>query len=299
MSFLSRREFLAATAAAGFTLPSLSAADTKPKKLVLLAGSPSHGPGDHEFNAGVHLIKKCLSKVPGLVVTSHGGGWPKDEKDLMDADGILSYADGGGGHPFLRGNHMQLIETLSKKGVGIMCAHYAVEVPRDVAGKQFEDWIGGHYEHMFSVNPMWSPEFTEFPKHPIANGVKPFSIRDEWYFNMHFRPEMKGITPILSAKPNDQVRKGPYVYPKGPYQHIIDASGRSEHMMWAAERETGGRGVGFTGGHIHRNWLNESFRKVVLNALLWICKMDVPANGVESTVTEEEIKEQMDPKGKK
>jgi len=38
---------------------------------------------------------------------------------------------------------------------------------------------------------------------------------------------------------------------------------------------------------------------VVLNALLWICHHDVPAGGVESTVTEEDIRANLDPKGKK
>jgi hypothetical protein len=59
------------------------------------------------------------------------------------------------------------------------------------------------------------------------------------------------------------------------------------------------RGVGFTGGHTHRNWLEPSFRKVVLNALLWICKVEVPTAGVASEATEEDIKANMDPKGKK
>ena len=60
------------------------------------------------------------------------------------------------------------------------------------------------------------------------------------------------------------------------------------------------RTVVFTGGHTHRNWLDPNFRKVVLNALLWICHLDVPADGVPSSVTEEEIQENLDPKpGKK
>ena len=62
------------------------------------------------------------------------------------------------------------------------------------------------------------------------------------------------------------------------------------------ERADGGRGVGFTGGHYHKNWQNDSFRKVVLNACLWICKMEVPTEGVASTVSDAEIKENLDPK---
>ena len=109
---------------------------------------------------------------------------------------------------------------------------------------------------------------------------------------------MKGITPILSAIPSDKVREGPYVYPKGPYKHIQADKGRAETMMWAVERTEGGRGVGFTGGHHHKNWKDDNFRKVALNALLWICKVDVPKDGVASTVSEEDIAANLDPKKK-
>jgi hypothetical protein len=68
--------------------------------------------------------------------------------------------------------------------------------------------------------------------------------------------------------------------------------------MWAVERDDGGRGVGFTGGHYHENWLNDQFRKVVSNALLWISKVEVPKDGVASSVTKEELEENLDPKTK-
>jgi hypothetical protein len=232
----------------------------------------------------------------GLETVVFLSGYPKDDSALDSADGILCYADGGERHPLVLEKRLDRIGKVMAKGVGLMCGHYGVEVLADLGGKEFKDWIGGYYEHKFSCNPFWKPEFTEFPKHPIANGVKPFSVRDEWYFNMRFRDDMKGVTPILSAKPSDAVRDGKYVSPQGPYPHIQAARGRSEAMMWAAERENGGRGVGFTGGHVHRNWLDDNYRKVFLNALLWICKVDVPADGVASSVSEDDIKANLDPK---
>lgn len=296
---LSRREFLG-TAAVAATTASLSAADPPAvKKLVMIAGTPSHGPGDHEFNAGVHLLAKCLAAVKSLDVTVFLNGYPKDDSALDKADGILCYADGGGGHPFIREQRLKRIGALLAKGVGLMCAHFAVEVPKDIGANEFREWIGGCYEHEWSCNPMWSPEFKEFPTHPIANGVKPFSVRDEWYFNMRFHADTKSITPILSAVPSETVRNGPYVYPRGPYKHIQDAKGRAESMMWAFDRKDGGRGVGFTGGHVHRNWIDPNYRKVVLNGLLWICKAEVPKEGVASEVTEDDIRANLDPKGKK
>jgi len=58
----------------------------------------------------------------------------------------------------------------------------------------------------------------------------------------------------------------------------------------------GGRGFGFTGGHTHKNWGDDNQRKVVLNALLWLAKAEVPKNGVESTVTPEQLAANLDPK---
>jgi hypothetical protein len=300
---LSRREFLAAAAATPLTAAAaatpLTAAADKPRKLVLIAGSPSHGPGEHEFNAGVLLLAECLKGVKGLETVVFRNGYPKDDSALDTADGILCYADGGRNHPLIREKRLERLGKLMAKGTGLMCAHYGVEVPKDLGGPEFLQWIGGYYEHLYSCNPMWTPEFKEFPRHPIANGVRPFSIRDEWYFNMRFRDDLTGVTPILTAVPPDAVRDGPYVYPKGPYKHIQEAKGRPEVMMWATERADGGRGVGFTGGHFHRNWKDDNFRKVVLNALLWICKVEVPAGGVESIVTDEQLAANWDDKGKK
>ncbi len=293
---LSRRTFLATGATALAATQFSSAADAKPRKLVLIAGKPSHGPGMHEHNAGVLLFQKCLAKLPGLSVEVCLNGYPKDDRILDNADGILCYADGGGGHPLIQEDRTKRVGALLEKGVGVFCLHFGVEVPKGRAGDTFRDWIGGCYEHEWSCNPMWSADFTKFPDHPIARGVKPFQIRDEWYFNMRFRPEMTGVVPLLTATPTDATRDGPYVYPKGPYAHIQKAKGRAEHMMWCTERTDGGRGVGFTGGHFHANWGNDEFRKLALNALLWIAKYDVPMQGVASEVTENDLNQNLDPK---
>ena len=283
--------------AAALLLSGLGSGLAANKKILLIAGRPSHGPGDHEFRAGSLLLQKCLNQIKGIKAEVHDFGWPKDDAAFEGIDGVLIYADGGGGHPAIQKDRAKLIDGLAKKGIGIGCAHYGVEVPKGDPGKYMQDWIGGYYEHAFSVNPMWAPDFKTFPKHPIARGVKPFKVVDEWYFNMRFRKDGVGkITPILVATPSDKVRNGPYVWPKGPYKHIQAEKGRPETMMWSYVRKNGGRGFGFTGGHKHQNWGNDNYRKAVLNGLLWIAKAKVPKNGVPSTVTAEELKQNLDPK---
>lgn len=271
-------------------------ADAAEKKILLIAGKQSHGPGDHEFRAGCLLLKKCLDQAPGVVSEVHSNGWPADPKAFDGADAILIYADGGDGHPAIQMERLKFIDGLASKGVGIACAHYGVEVPKGDPGQAMHRWIGGYYEHQYSVNPMWRPEFKSFPSHPVSRGVKPFAVVDEWYFNLRWPDRLKGITPILVAKPSDEVRAGPYVYPKGPYPHIQEMKGRDETMMWVLERPDGGRSFGFTGGHKHVNWANDNYRKVVLNALLWIAKIEVPPNGIESKIEPKELAANLDPK---
>ncbi|MFL2910407.1 MAG: ThuA domain-containing protein [Limisphaerales bacterium] len=283
--------------AAALIVSSFGSSYAANKKILLIAGKPSHGPGDHEFRAGALLLQKCLNKTQNILAEVHDYGWPKEDSAFDNIDAVLIYADGGGGHPAIQKNRAKLIDNLANKGIGIGCAHYGVEVPKGDPGKYMQNWIGGYYEHAFSVNPMWAPDFKTFPKHPITRGVKPFKVVDEWYFNMRFRNDNVGkITPLLIATPSDKVRNGPYVWPKGPYKHIQTNKGRSETMMWSYVRENEGRGFGFTGGHKHVNWGNDNYRKAVLNGLLWIAKAKVPTNGVESSITDKELKVNLDKK---
>ena len=307
MTRLTARGLMPLLVAAGVILGSFTAQGAN-KRIVLIAGKPSHPPGMHEFRAGSMLLQKALSGVSGLTVDVYSNGWPtktvdgvvSDDNGALDgADAVLIYSDGRGSHPALQRDHMQVIDALAAKGVGLGFAHYAVDVLPGTAGQAMQRWLGGFYENEFSVNPMWKPEFATFPQHPVTRGVQPFATHDEWYFNMRWTTDAKDrarVTPILTAKPGDDVRKGPYVSPPGPFPHIIADSGRVETMMWVFERPNGGRSFGFTGGHTHTNWGDPNQRKVMLNALLWIAKMEVPARGVEDKITEADLTANLDPK---
>ena len=280
------------------------------KRIVLIAGKPSHPPGMHEFHAGCLLFQKALASIPGITVQVYDMGWPakvvngervEDSSALEKADAILIYADGGKGHPAIQGDHMTVLASLAARGVGLGFAHYGVEVPTGAPADAMYRWIGGFYETNYSVNPMWKPAFDKLPTHPVTRGVKPFATHDEWYFNMRWTSDAATkarITPILVATPSDDVRKGPYVSPKGPYPHVVADSGKAETMMWVTERADGGRGFGFTGGHTHSTWGDANQRKVLLNALLWIAKVDVPARGVEDRITESDLTANLDDKKK-
>ena len=268
------------------------------KKIIFLAGPPSHGPGDHEHRAGCLLLKSCLDKVPGVTSEVYSNGWPQNPTAAFaGAATVVIYSDGGEGHPFLHGDRLKTVGELMKKGVGLVCLHYAVEPTKAAGEKEFLDWIGGCFETDWSVNPTWRPEFKPLPKHASTRGVKPFTVADEWYFHMRFRNGMKGVLPILCAVPPESTMSRS----DGPHEGnpaVREAVQRAEPQIvaWACGRPDGGRGFGFTGGHFHRNWGNDDIRKLVLNAILWTAKVEVPAAGVECKVTEADLGRNLDRK---
>jgi len=286
--------FLTGLIVAATTAVTAWAAD---KQIVLCAGRPSHGKGDHEFRAGSLLLADCLNRIPGIHATVVSNGWPTDVSVLKSADVIVMYADGGDGHPAIRPERLKLLDELAAKGVGIGAAHYGVEVPKGDPGLAMLRWTGGYFETFWSVNPHWKAEFKEFPRHPVTRGVKPFAAQDEWYYHMRFTPDLAGVTPILSAVPPESTLSRPDGPHSGnPWVRAAVAKKEPQHLMWVFERPDGGRGFGFTGGHFHRNWADDNLRKVFLNAVVWAAKLEVPADGVPSTVTAEQMAANLDPK---
>jgi len=269
------------------------------RKIVLIAGNPSHGYLEHEYRAGSLLFQKCLAGIPGVNVVVVSNDWPKDEKVLEGADAVLIFASGDSGHPLVKGNRLQTLDALMKQGCGFGTMHYAVEIPEHQGGAELLRWQGGYFLTNWSVNPTWEANFTNLPNHEITRGVKPFKIRDEWYYHMRFADGMKGVTPILTAVPQDNTRGRPGEDSiRGGNPEVQQHKGEAEHVVWAYERPDGGRGFGFTGAHFHKNWGNENFRKIALNAILWIAKVPVPANGVECVVSAGDLMQNLDPKTK-
>jgi type 1 glutamine amidotransferase len=267
------------------------------KKIVFMAGKPSHGYGAHEHRAGSMLLAKQLNKHLSSQVEAEvhlAKDWPDNAKVLKDADAIVFYCDGGPRH--MANQHLDGLDLKLKDGCGLACLHYGVETTKGKSGDQFLKWMGGYFEPHWSVNPHWEADFKSLPIHPITRGVKPFKIQDEWYFNMRFVEGMKGVTPILSAHPpKETMKRKDGAHSGNPAARKAIADGEIQHVAWAYDRPDGGRGFGFTGGHFHRNWAQDDFRRIVLNAIAWVAKAEVPKEGVPSDpITPSDLEENQD-----
>jgi type 1 glutamine amidotransferase len=269
------------------------------KKVVFSAGNKSHQYGAHDHKAGCTLLAHRLnaSGLP-LYATVYYPGYPADPTAFDNADSIVFYCDGGAGHP--ANAHLAELDAKVSQGVGMACIHYGVETTPGANGQAFLRWIGGYFEPHWSVNPFWEiKEMTLAKDHPITRGVKPFQIVDEFYYHMRFREGMSGVTPIITAMPPASTLvkpNGELARPEGPHSNnphvrasVLERK-EPQHIAWASENEGGGRGFGFTGGHVHWNWAHDDFRKLVLNAIAWTARVEIPADGVRSnTPTLEEM----------
>ena len=116
------------------------AAAAPPVKIVLVAGTPSHGAGEHEFNAGTMLLAKCLRQNPGVDAVVVKGGWPADDAVFAGANSIVLYMDGGENHPLLADDHLATMGKLMKRGVGRRACTTRWKCRATTAG--WSCWIG-------------------------------------------------------------------------------------------------------------------------------------------------------------
>lgn len=262
-------------------------------KIVFLAGAPSHGPNEHEFRAGCLLLAKRLNESGLNVQAEVVSGWPSDEKVLDDAKALIIYADG----TYVVGKGWAKVDQMAKSGVGLMFMHYAVHPDAAEGEKYYRPWIGGAFETDFSVNPHWVADLEAMPNHPISRGVETLvEAYDEFYYGIRFPADRSKILDLVTATPDRQRMKQ---YINLWNQNGVDGLDKKQTLMWGIERPDGGRGVGFTGGHYHRNWAIDGFRTLVLNAIVWTAGVEVPDKGVPSKpLTEEELNADLDDKGK-
>ncbi len=273
--------FLFVSCFVAWALPLSAAA---PRKIVIIAGRKSHGPegnGIHDYPWSARLLKVMFdhSNVRDQVrVEFHQDGWPKDPSTLEDADAIMVISDGRDGDKFAEAphfaspEHAAIIQRQIDRGCGFLTFHFSTFAP-NVYARQVLDWSGAYFQWETDGKKQWYSNMRVVdadvrlpsPTHPILRGVKPFHLREEFYFNLRFDPADHALAPLLEV---------PTLGGREPDGNIVS---------WARERANGGRGFGTTCGHFYANWQNDDFRKFILNAVLWSAHGEVPPAGVEAS----------------
>lgn len=242
--------------------------------MLLVAGDPSHAKGEHEFLDNATLLADTLNDAGSGLEARVIEGFPSPET-LATADTLFIFSDGLEDH-VARG-HLQDLEQHVAKGGGLGIIHFALEPPDEAMGQFFDHVLGGHFVINHSVNPIWTLKEPILTDHPIANGVELESVEDEWYYHIRFAHEVEPILqghPPLDSLGTDGPRSGNPSVRKALHEN------RPQTLAWVRTTESGTRAFAFTGGHWHFNFGDEHYRRLLLNAILWTAKLEVPNEGV-------------------
>lgn len=255
----------------------------EPKRVLIFVGPSTHPPGTHEVAAGGRLMQYCLqnmANVPG-VTAEVVSEWPRDASKLNTYSTIVFIGDT---FPPQRLPETETIlaqiDMMIARGCGIVCVHYATGLwGKDVTESGSHPllvWLGGYFAnktcpHHQGVAEVYAAATITPTKsgHPIQRGWKEFTINDEPYINNYFGGEgnqmAKNVTALATS----------LLPPKSPKQ---------ETVAWCVERNDGGRGFAIVMPHFYKNWADDDLRRFIMNGIVWSAKLDVPADGVQTTL---------------
>lgn len=256
----------------------LSAADTR---VLIVVGPSNHPPGSHEVAAGGRVLKHCVENMTNLpgIKADLVEGWPSDEQRAAAASIVFI----GDFFPPNRlpnaAQNLADLDAMMQRGCGIVCVHYATGIHGDDVNSDGDHpllrWIGGYFAnrtcpHHISIAKIF-PAATITPAtvaHPISRGWKEFTLHDEPYINNYFGPGNQ-------MAPNVTALATSLLPPEDP---------KKETVAWCIERPDSGRGFGIVMPHFYKNWQEEDLRRFILNGIAWSAKLEVPAEGIQTTL---------------
>lgn len=246
------------------------------KKIALIGGASSEGPGRHEYAAGLRRLQALLESTPqgkdaSIVVFENG--WPDDPSALADASTLVLYFDGLDKHPLRDPAHRRQFEALMQRGVGLVALHQASTVPADASQIGLQRWLGAERVGMFDRTTETATLVPADAMHPVNRGIDGFTYRDEFYPTLRFAES--GVVPLLRGILHVQYRQG---------ASVVEDKPEATTVAWAYQRPEGGHSFGYSGAHYLAALEQPMLRKALLNAIFWTAGIEVPREGADSTL---------------
>jgi len=167
--------------------------------------------------------------------------------------------------PLIR-NLLAAFERLAMRGGGCAALHFGMGTVDAENIEPFVSIFGACHGGPDRKDNVFDTTLTiAGPQHPVCRGIRPFAVRDEFYYQLKRVKPPASITPLLQAT----------------------LEGNTETIAWAWERADGGRSFGFTGLHFHENWKLPEYRRLVKQGILWSLKLPIPEDGVKVDVPDE------------
>lgn len=240
-------------------------------KVLLIGKAPDHPYGSHMYLHTCRMLAKCLKQTANTE-TVVSNGWPQDQKFLKDVKTIVVYTSPAA-ELLLDSPHRDQVQKLLNNGVGLVTIHWASSIYQknyDRLGSTWLDYLGGTWISNVGLSGGKST-LRQLAKHPIFRGWDEYEIRDEYYLN-----------PVIANKAT-------------PLLQVREKNGQDVIVGWAFERENGGRSFATTLGHSYERFQNDSFRRMIVNAILWTAWREVPETGAPVGMSTEDLA--LPPKG--
>lgn len=263
------KSLLAIVLALGLAVP--CNAESKKKLLLVGTGPDEHPAETHEYMAGLRVLAKCLAPVGEIEVTTAraDGAW-KEGPELMErADGVVLFLTEGAKWVQIDRKRYEALTKVVKRGGGISVVHWAMGTREAAPVEDFVKLTGGCHGGPDRKHGVFetAAEVAD-ARHPITAGIGEFKVKDEFYYRLKFAQPEGTITPLLRV--------------------AID--GKEETVAWCWERPDKGRTFGFSGLHFHANWRLPEYRRLVTQGVLWTLHVDVPREGLNVEVKEEDLR---------
>ncbi|MGJ8658087.1 MAG: ThuA domain-containing protein [Akkermansiaceae bacterium] len=261
---------------------------THAKHVLFLTGKVTHGWGQHERLATSTLLAGLLKNVDPQITTEvvlvDDDGWPS-QAQIDKADCIFLNTYGLSGHIVSSGERMAALERHMDQGKGLCAISFGLAVKSSQElGERWKRLTGGVWGAngvaLFYTEKLFVPKGED---HPVVNGVPEHKINDEIFFNFERAGEVHGkLTPVLvhngqgiNFPSNAGIRgnRNAFGRKKAGYEFM---------MAWAFERAGGGRSFCHGGGRYHFNLAKDSYRKSLINGIMWTLGKDIPKNGYHS-----------------
>ena len=229
----------------------LSAAPAK--KLLIIGDKPDgHPPKTHEFMAGGRILADLLKDTPDLEVTLVDGQepWEAGPDLIRQSNGVVLFVSEGGKWAQRDPRRYEALTQLASAGGGISALHWGIGAKEGKYTDGYQKLIGGIHGGSDRKYTKITTKVTPTESHPITQGIAPFEIKDEFYYQLKFAKEGK-LTLLLQ----------------------VEIEGILQTVSWVWERPDGGRSFGFGPLHFHENWQKEEYRELIPRAVLWTLKV--------------------------
>lgn len=244
-------------------------AQDKTTKILLIGKDRDHAPETHEYMAECALLETCLEQTPGVEAVA-SEGWPTEPGAFEGVDAIVLYT-ANGGDVLLDPSHREQADRLIADGVGLVALHWGTGAGEEL-GPRFLEVMGGWFNTAFAEIPVVDSAIRPAdPDHPIARGWQTTPMRDEYYIKLK---HLDAAKPVVLA----------------------EVQGTDYPVGWVYERPDGGRSFGNVCGHFHDCFEIPSFRRSVVNGILWSAGLEVPEGGAPVEASEQDLTLPPDPR---